>query len=45
MVRMPERDQTLICLSNIGNGGCLQKTIGVADILLAFDKDADFVVD
>ncbi|MEO1489180.1 MAG: serine hydrolase domain-containing protein, partial [Pseudomonadota bacterium] len=45
MVRMPDRDQTLICLSNIGNGRCAQKAMSVVDVLLAFDADADFVVD
>ncbi|MEO0690913.1 MAG: serine hydrolase domain-containing protein [Pseudomonadota bacterium] len=45
MARMPERDQTVICLSNIGNGGCLSKAQAVMDVLIAFDEDADFVRD
>jgi len=45
MVRLPGRDQSVICLSNIGNGGCASKARAVLDILLNFDRDADFVRD
>lgn len=45
MVRLPERDQTIICLSNIGNGGCYQKAQSVIDVLLRYDQDADFRAD
>lgn len=34
MVRLPARDETVICLSNIGEGGCAEKARAVVDILL-----------
>ena len=34
MVRLPERDETVICLSNIGDGGCADKAKAVIDLLI-----------
>ncbi|MEO0982272.1 MAG: serine hydrolase domain-containing protein [Pseudomonadota bacterium] len=36
MVRMPERDETVICLANFGQGRCADKARAVIDVLLAF---------
>ena len=36
MVRLPEREETVICLANFGDAGCLGKARAVVDVLLAF---------
>lgn len=45
MVRMLEKDQKTICLSNIGDGGCYQKAQSVIDMPLTYDLNAYFEVD
>jgi len=37
IVRLPEREETVICLSNFGNGRCADKARAVVDLLKAFD--------
>ncbi len=37
MSRLPQRDETVICLSNFGNGRCFDKAHAVIDLLIAFD--------
>ena len=37
MVRLPDRDETIICLANFGGANCGAKTRAVADILFAFE--------
>jgi len=37
MVRLPKRDETIICLSNFGHGRCADKARAVIDLLTAFD--------
>lgn len=36
MVRLPERDETIICLANFSNADCAGKARSVIDVLLAF---------
>ena len=38
MVRLPERDETIICLSNFGHGRCAEKARMMIDILIAFES-------
>ncbi len=37
MARLPQRDTTVICLSNFGHGGCWGKAQAVIDTLVAMD--------
>lgn len=36
MVRLPDRQETVICLSNFGHGRCSEKARAVIDVLVAF---------
>lgn len=37
MARLPERDETVVCLANFADGRCFEKARAVIDLLIAFE--------